>query len=83
MNLKPIKTKKDYQQALNRLEIIFDTKKGTSQGDELEVLGILIDQYENEHFPIDLPDPIEAIKFRMEQLGYTQSDLARVVGLKS
>ena len=83
MNLKPIKTKKDYQQALNRLEIIFDAKKGTSQGDELEVLGILIDQYENEHFPIDLPDPIEAIKFRMEQLGYTQSDLARVVGLKS
>jgi HTH-type transcriptional regulator/antitoxin HigA len=46
-------------------------------------LGILIDQYENEHFPIDLPDPIEAIKFRMEQLGYTQSDLANVVGLKS
>jgi HTH-type transcriptional regulator/antitoxin HigA len=46
-------------------------------------LGILIDQYENEHFPIDLPDPIEAIKFRMEQLGYTQTDLAKVVGLKS
>lgn len=46
-------------------------------------MGILIDQYENEHFPIDLPDPIEAIKFRMEQLGYTQSDLANVVGLKS
>jgi len=52
-------------------------------GDELEILGILIDQYENEHFPIDLPDPIEAIKFRMEQLGYTQTDLAKVVGLKS
>src|SRR5258706_7556552 len=83
MNLKQIKTKKDYQQALNRLEIIVDAKNGPSQGDELEVLGILIDQYENEHFPIDLPDPIEAIKFRMEQLGYSQSDLARVVGLKS
>lgn len=83
MNIKPIKTKKDYQQALDRLEIIFDSKKGTSEGDELEILGILIGQYENENFPIDLPDPIEAIKFRMEQLGYSQTDLARVVGLKS
>ncbi|MBK6485019.1 MAG: helix-turn-helix domain-containing protein [Chitinophagaceae bacterium] len=83
MNLKPIKTKKDYQKALDRLELIFDAKKGTEEGDELEILGILIDQYENEHFPIGLPDPIEAIKFRMEQLGYTQTDLAKVVGLKS
>lgn len=83
MNLKPIKTKKDYQQALDRLEVIFDAKKGTKEGDELEILSILIDQYENERFPIDLPDPIEAIKFRMEQLGYTQTDLAKVVGLKS
>ncbi|MCB0539966.1 MAG: helix-turn-helix domain-containing protein [Bacteroidetes bacterium] len=83
MRIKPIKTKKDYQQALDRLEEIFDSKKGTKGGDELELLGILIDQYENEHFPIDLPDPIEAIKFRMEQLGYSQADLAKVVGLKS
>jgi len=83
MNLKPIRTKKDYQQALDRLEVIFDAKKGTDQGDELEILGILIGQYEIEHFPIDLHDPIEAIKFRMEQMGYTQTDLARVVGLKS
>jgi len=83
MKLKPIKTKKDYQHALGRLEVIFDAKKGTKEGDELEILGILIDQYENEHFPIALPDPIEAIKFRMEQLGYSQNDLAKVVGLKS
>jgi len=83
MNLRPIKTKKDYQQALARLELIFDAKKETKEGDELEILGILIDQYENEHFPIGLPDPIEAIKFRMEQLGYTQTDLAKIVGLKS
>lgn len=83
MNLKLIKTKKDYQQALDRLELIFDAKKETKEGDELEILGILIEQYESEHFPIDLPDPIEAIKFRMEQLGYTQTDLAKVVGLKS
>jgi HTH-type transcriptional regulator / antitoxin HigA len=83
MTMKLIKTKKDYLQALERLEVIFDAKKGTQEGDELELLGMLIDQYENENFPIDLPDPIEAIKFRMEQLGYTQTDLAKVVGLKS
>jgi HTH-type transcriptional regulator/antitoxin HigA len=83
MNLKLLKTKKDYEQALQRLEAIFDARKGSKEGDELEVLGMLIEQYENEHFPIDLPDPIEAIKFRMEQLGYTQTDLAKVVGLKS
>ena len=83
MKLKPIKSTKDYQQALKRLEVIFDAKRETPEGDELEILGILIDQYENENFPIDLPDPIEAIKFRMEQLGYTQTDLAKVVGLKS
>lgn len=83
MNLRLLKTKKDYEQALERLEVIFDAKKGSKEGDELEILGILIEQYENEHFPIDLPDPIEAIKFRMDQLGYTQTDLAKVVGLKS
>lgn len=68
---------------MNRLEAIFDAKPGTPEGDELEVLGILIDKYEQEHYPIDYPDPIEAIKFRMEQLGYNQKDLAKVVGLKS
>jgi HTH-type transcriptional regulator/antitoxin HigA len=83
MRIKPIKTKKDYQSAMLRLEQIFDAKAGTEEGDELEVLGILIEKYENEHFPIDLPDPIEAIKFRMEQMGYSQNDLAEVVGLKS
>lgn len=83
MKLRPIKTKKDYQRAMERLEVIFDSKKETPEGDELEILGILIDQYENEHFPINLPDPIEAIKFRMEQMGYTQHDLTKVVGLKS
>ena len=83
MNIKLIKTKKDYEQALARLEVIFDAKKRTPQGDELELLGMLVDNYENEKFPIGFPDPIEAIKFRMEQLGYTQTDLANVVGLKS
>ncbi len=83
MTIKPIKTKKDYQQALARLEMIFDAKKGSPKGDELEIMGMLIDNYENENFPVGFPDPVEAIVFRMEQLGYTQSDLAKVVGLKS
>ena len=83
MNIKPIKNKKDYQQALYRLEKIFDAKKNTAEGDELEILSILIEKYEDEHFPIGYPDPIEAIKFRMDQMGYSQTDLARIVGLKS
>lgn len=83
MIIKPIKTETDYQEALTRLEVIFDSKKGTPEGDELEILGILIEKYEDEYFPIEFPDPIEAIKFRMDQMGYNQKDLAKVVGLKS
>lgn len=83
MTIRPIKNENDYEQALQRLEVIFDAKPDTAEGDELEVLGILIDEYEQSHFPIDLPDPIEAVKFRMEQMGYTQNDLAEVIGLKS
>ncbi len=83
MKIKPIKTEKDYQQVLERLELIFDAKKGTEEGDELEILSILIDNYENKNFPIGMPDPIEAIKFRMEQMGMKQKDLAEVVGFKS
>jgi hypothetical protein len=78
MEIKPIKTEKDYNQALERLETIFDAKLGSTEGDELEVLGILIDQYEKEHFPFGLPDPIEAIIFRMEQMGYNQNDLVTI-----
>lgn len=83
MNIAPIRNEKDYQNALEQLELIFDAKKGTEKGDELEIISILIDRYENENFPIDMPDPIEAIKFRMEQLGMKQKDLAEVVGFKS
>lgn len=73
MNIKLIKTKKDYQDAINRLEVIFDAKPNSKEGDELEVLSMLIDNYEKENYSIDFPDPIEAIKFRMEQLGYNQA----------
>lgn len=83
MKITPIRNEKDYQNALSRLEEIFDAKKGTEQGDELEILSILIDRYENENFPIGMPDPIEAIKFRMEQMGMKQKDLAEIVGFKS
>lgn len=83
MNIKPIKTEEDYNAALERLEVIFDAMTGTPESDELEILGMLIERYENEHFPIDLPDPVEAIKFRMEQMGYTQNDLAEIIGQKS
>ncbi|MFB5944284.1 helix-turn-helix domain-containing protein [Albibacterium profundi] len=83
MKLKPIKTEDDYIRAIARLEKIFDAKKDSKEGDELEILAILIEKYESENFPIGLPDPIEAIKFRMEQLGYNQNDLAEIIGLKS
>jgi HTH-type transcriptional regulator/antitoxin HigA len=83
MELKVIKTEKQYRAALSRLEEIFDSKKGSKTADELELLSLLIEKYENESSPIDFPDPIEAIKFRMEQLGYKQKDLAAAIGLKS
>ncbi len=83
MNITPIRTPDDYQRALSRLERVFDAKLGSKEGDELEILGMLVDNYEKDHFPIPMPDPIEAIKFRMEQLGMKQKDLAEVIGLKS
>jgi HTH-type transcriptional regulator/antitoxin HigA len=83
MKLRVIKTEAQYQEALKRLDEIFDSKKGSENADELELLSFLIEKYENETSPIDLPDPIEAIKFRMEQLGYKQKDLAVIIGLKS
>lgn len=83
MNIAPVRNEKDYQKALKRLEQVFDAKPGSKEGDELEILGILIDNYENEHFPIGMPDPIEAIKFRMEQMGMKQKELAEIIGFKS
>lgn len=83
MKISPIRNEKDYQKALERLEDIFEAKRDTKEGDELEILSILIDRFENENFPIGMPDPIEAIKFRMEQMGMNQKDLAEIVGFKS
>jgi HTH-type transcriptional regulator/antitoxin HigA len=83
MEIKAIKTEKDYEKALDRLKSIFQADVDTPEGDEAEVLSILIEKYEDEHYPIDMPDPIEAIKFRMEQMGMKQKDLAEVVGFTS
>ena len=82
-SLKIIKTEAEYEAALERLEVIFDAKRDTPEGDELDLLTLVIDKFEKEHFPIDLPDPVEAIKYRMEQMGYKQKDLADIIGLKS
>src|SRR5680860_539543 len=83
MDIKAIKSEEDYDRALARLETIFHAEMDTPEGDEAEVLSILIEKYEDEHYPIGMPDPIEAIKFRMEQMGMKQKDLAEVVGFTS
>jgi HTH-type transcriptional regulator / antitoxin HigA len=83
MDIKAIKTEDDYNQALQRLELIFQAPIDSKEGDEADVLSILIEKYEDEHYPIEAPDPIEAIRFRMEQMEMTNKDLAKVLGYKS
>jgi HTH-type transcriptional regulator / antitoxin HigA len=83
MKIKVLKTEEDYNLALKRLEVIFDAPSDSKEGDEAELLTILIENYEDEHYPIDSPDPIEAIKFRMEQMDMDNNDLANVIGYKS
>lgn len=83
MKLKPIKTDTDYRNSLERLEVIFDAKINTKEGDEAEILSLLIENYENEHYPIEAPDPIEAIKIRLEELNMRQKDLVGIIGGKS
>ena len=83
MKIKPIKTEKDYEKALERLEVIFDADKNSKEGDEAEILSLLIDNYENQFYPIEAPDPIEAIKIRMEEMNLKQKDLVGIIGGKS
>ena len=83
MEIKPIKSELDYRNALIRLEEIFDAAVDTKEGDEAEILSLLIENYENEHYPIEAPDPIEAIKIRMEELNMRQQDLVGILGGKS
>jgi HTH-type transcriptional regulator / antitoxin HigA len=83
MNIKPIKTESDYQVALKRFEILFDASTGTSESDEADILALLIDEFENKNYPIEAPDPIEAIKIRMEEMQLKQIDLVGAIGGKS
>ncbi len=81
--VKPIRTKRDYEAALKEVERLWGAKTGTRDGDRLDVLATLIDAYETEHYPMDPPDPIEAIKFRMEQQGLTRRDLEEIIGMRT
>lgn len=83
MNIKPVRTKKEYEAALSRIEKLMDAKKNTKEADELDVLGMLVESYEEKHFPISDPDPIEAIKHRMEALGMERKDLEPILGSRS
>src|SRR5690348_12383014 len=83
MNIKPIRTKKDHERAIRRIEKLWDAKPHSPQGDECEILVTLVEAYEEKHYPIAPPHPVEAIKFQMEQLGMTDADLAKYVGSRS
>ena len=83
MSIQPIKTKADYNKALAFIESNFNARPNTKEGRMVEVLAILVEKYEDEHFPIDAPTPVEAIKFRMEQLGMSNTDLARIIGTRA
>lgn len=83
MEIRPIKTENDYQSALSRIEELWGAKKDTLEGDELDLLITLVEAYEIKHFPIAPPDPIDAIKFRMEQMGMSKSDMVQYLGSQS
>jgi HTH-type transcriptional regulator / antitoxin HigA len=83
IDIKPIRTKADYEAALGEVERLWGAKSGTPKGDRLDVLATLIEVFEERHYPIDPPDPIEAIKFRMEQQGLTRKDLEELIGTRT
>lgn len=83
MNIKPIKTEQDYNHSLKRIEKLWGSKRDTQEGDELDLLVTLVESYEMKHFPIAPPDPIDAIKFRMEQMGMTKADMVQYLGSQS
>ena len=83
MDIKLIKTEEDYQIALEQLDKIFDAAEGTPDSDQADILALLIDEYENIHYPIEAPDPIEAIKIRMEEMQLKQKDIASALGGKN
>ncbi|MEJ0075713.1 MAG: helix-turn-helix domain-containing protein [Alphaproteobacteria bacterium] len=82
-SVKPIHTGKDYDAALREVERLWGARSGTPEGDHLDVLATLIEAYEDTHYPMDPPDPVEAIKFRMEQQGLTRKDLEPLIGTRT
>src|SRR5712692_8177249 len=82
-DVRPIRTKRDHEAAIKGVERLWGAKAGTREGDRLDVLATLIDAYEAEHYPMDPPDPVEAIKFRMEQQGLTRRDLEEIIGTRT
>jgi HTH-type transcriptional regulator/antitoxin HigA len=83
MELKPIKSETDYEAALKEIERLWGAEESSADGDRLEILATLVEAYEENHFPMDLPDPIEAIKFRLEQQGEDQSALIGILGSRT
>jgi HTH-type transcriptional regulator/antitoxin HigA len=83
MEIRPIKTEKDYNASIRRIEVLWGAKKDTPQGDELDLLVTLVESYEMKHYPIAPPDPVDAIKFRMEQMEMTKADLVQYLGSQS
>jgi HTH-type transcriptional regulator/antitoxin HigA len=83
MDIKPIRSETDYDRALRRIEALWDSLKGSAGSDELDILATLVEAYEREHYPMDLPDPVEAIKFRLEQQGKAVRDVIGVIGKRT
>ena len=83
MDIRPIKTEQDYKTAISRIEVLWGAKKDTHEGDEFDLLVTLVESYELKLYPIAPPDPIDAIKFRMEQMGMTNSDMVKYLGSQS
>jgi HTH-type transcriptional regulator/antitoxin HigA len=83
MEIRPIKTEQDYNESVKRIEELWGAKRDTPQGDEFDLLCTLVESYEMTHYPITPPDPIDAILFRMEQMGMTKTDMAQYLGSQS
>lgn len=83
MDIRPIKTEQDYNDSIARVEELWGAKRDTSEGDELDLLVTLVESYEMKHYPIAPPDPIDAIKFRMEQMGMSKADMVKYLGSQS
>ena len=83
MNIFPIRTEADYEKALARIEMLMDAEFNTPEGDELDILTTLVENYEAKHFPVPASDPVEAIRFRMEQMGLAAKDLTPIIGSRS